>query len=261
MRRSCGESGCSSTESARRWRQIAKIRNAIASRYMKPQTHSIVRHTMSMCCAWRPRGCSAECMTLRSVGLSRRRVQLFVALALLRRNLCVIVPTGSRSLRPVTAERAHVCGELPHLLRRDLAAECGHAVRPALHDREIDLVDLAAVDPAVVHQRRAGAAAAMPMTTGAVERGKETLSLREVIGAVLVRMSLLLTKLREGLACHERAQRDLIRREVAAGRSLEHAVLAMTGGERQQEQEKKAPKCGRLRFSPTPRSRIEAGPA
>src|SRR5687767_1034725 len=94
----------------------------------------------------------------------------------------------------------------------------------------------------------------MRMATSAVERGKQTLALGKMIGVVLVCMSLLLAKMHGRLARDERAQRDLSRREVAAGRSFELAVLAMAAGEIQEKKEQEANAAARTHtaFRPSP---------
>src|SRR5215218_7374429 len=72
-----------------------------------------------------------------------------------------IVAAGRRILRDITAHRAHVSGDLPNLSVGDFVAERRHAVWPPIADGGDDVIDLAAVDPFVVHQSRTGAATAV----------------------------------------------------------------------------------------------------
>src|SRR3954462_8139155 len=77
--------------------------------------------------------------------------------------------------------------DLPDRLVGYPVAERGHAVRPALHDGRVDVLDLTAVEPLVVHQRRPDIAPAMGMAAVAVEPRVKLLALRQVEGVLLDR--------------------------------------------------------------------------
>src|SRR5581483_57088 len=83
-------------------------------------------------------------------------------------------------------ERLHVARELPDLLDRQLVAEGWHAVRASVADGGDEVDQIGAVEPIAVDQRRPGAAAALGVTSAAVEPGIEPLALAELIGVALV---------------------------------------------------------------------------
>src|SRR3954469_8560817 len=152
-----------------------------------------------------------------------------------RARMHVVVARGRRVLRHVAAHRAHIAGDLPDLVVRDLAAERRHAVRPALADRVDDVLDRAAVDPDIVDQRRPGAAAAIGVAADAVEPAVERLALGEVVGVALELLALAADLARRaGRAWEQRHERDLL---LALGRGgAEAALLALAAGKRQRRQ-------------------------
>src|SRR5215217_8311705 len=149
-----------------------------------------------------------------------------------RARMHVVVARGRRVLRHIAAHRAHIAGDLPDLVARDLAAERRHAVRPALADRVDDVLDRAAIDPDVVDQRRPGAAAAIGVAADAVEPAVERLALGEVVGVALELLALAADLARRaGRARKQRHERDLLL--ALRRRGAEAALLALAASERQ----------------------------
>src|SRR5215213_4538084 len=165
-----------------------------------------------------------------------------------RARMHVVVARGRRVLRHVAAHRAHIAGDLPDLVVRDLAAERRHAVRPALAERVDDVLDRAAIDPVVLDQRRPGAAAAIGVAADTVEPAVERLALREMVGIALELLALAADLARRaGRAWEQRHERDLL---LALGRrGAEAALLALAAGERQRRQGEE----GERRHSTAPR--------
>src|SRR5215216_2277560 len=93
---------------------------------------------------------------------------------------------GRCRLGKVLRQRAHISGDLPYLLRRELVAKCRHAVLTAVPNTDHDIEQVAAVLPAAVDQGGAGTPATVGMTTLAVEPRVEPLSLAQLIGACFV---------------------------------------------------------------------------
>src|ERR671932_52205 len=109
-----------------------------------------------------PTGSIADCTPPRHAASDSRTS---TAPALLRALLAaarvhVVVARGRHVLRQLPAHRADVADQLPDLRVRHLLPERGHAVRPPLDDGLEDVRRVAAVDPLLVLQRRADAAAA-----------------------------------------------------------------------------------------------------
>ena len=93
-----------------------------------------------------------------------------------------------RALRLEAADGADVRRQLPDLVDRDVPAVRRHPVRPALGDRREDVRGRAAVDPFGVHQRRADAAAAVEVASGAVVLLEELLPLADRVRVSFVRI-------------------------------------------------------------------------
>ena len=70
--------------------------------------------------------------------------------------------------------------------RRDLAAPGRHAIRSPLDERLVDLLEPAAIDPLVVHERRPHAAAAIGMAARAIVLAEQTLAADDGFGIVIV---------------------------------------------------------------------------
>src|SRR3954447_630191 len=152
-----------------------------------------------------------------------------------RARMHVVVARGRRVLRHIAAHRAHIAGDLPDLVVRDLAAERRHAVRPALADRVDDVLDRPAIDPDVVDQRRPRAAAAVGVAADAVEPAVERLALREMVGVALELLALAADLARRaGRAGDQRHERDLLL--ALRRRGAEAALLALAASERQGRQ-------------------------
>src|SRR5215204_4117609 len=88
-------------------------------------------------------------------------------------NRHVVVAAGRRVLWHLSAEGVDVGDQLPDLLAGDAAAERRHSVGASFDNGGVDLLGLGAVDPLVVGERRADAAAAVRMAAAAVEGGEE----------------------------------------------------------------------------------------
>src|SRR3954453_11922621 len=164
----------------------------------------------------------------------------------------VVVAARRGVLRGVAAHRTHVGGDLPNLVVRDFSPERRHAVRPALADRMHDVLDRAAVNPDVVHERRPRSAAAVGVAADAVEPFVELLALAQVIGVFLEFLALAagIDRRRAGTG-GERRERDLFIGLRGDGVRPERAVLALARGERNAEREEEQ---GR-----DPGHRLEAG--
>src|SRR4051794_26371548 len=98
----------------------------------------------------------------------------------------LIVPRGGDVTSHEPAECAHIGRDLPDLILRNFSAERRHAVRPAFADAGGDVFDRAAVDPHVVHQRRARTPTPVSMTTAAVVPSVQLLALAYVKRVFLV---------------------------------------------------------------------------
>jgi hypothetical protein len=68
----------------------------------------------------------------------------------------------------------------------DFLAPRRHAVRPAVDQRLVDLLEAAPVDPDIVHQIRAHSAAAARMAAGTVVLGEQSLAGIHRLGVVQV---------------------------------------------------------------------------
>src|SRR4051812_43460028 len=90
--------------------------------------------------------------------------------------------------RQLSAERTHVRHELPNLILRDLPGERRHAVRPAFHDRVVDLPGFDAVNPVSIYERRTDTASTIGVTSRAVVGTEKTFALRDGIRILLVRI-------------------------------------------------------------------------
>src|SRR4029079_14210863 len=75
-------------------------------------------------------------------------------------------------------------GELPDLLVRQKAAEGRHAVRASFANAGPNVLDRVAVDPDVVHQRRAHTAAAIEVATDTVHGAEKLLAGSDLFGIV-----------------------------------------------------------------------------
>lgn len=81
-------------------------------------------------------------------------------------------------------ESERVSCELPDLFVGQKAAEGGHAVRAPFANAGPDVLDRVAVDPDVVHQRRAHTAAAIKVTADTVHCAEKLLAGSDLFGIV-----------------------------------------------------------------------------
>src|SRR4051812_44897737 len=81
---------------------------------------------------------------------------------------------------------ADVSGDLPDLIVGDFAAIGGHAIGPAFDDGGENLLGLAAVNPFLIHERRAHAAAAVCVAADAVHRLVHSLAFGHRWGIFLI---------------------------------------------------------------------------
>src|SRR5690242_13105679 len=88
----------------------------------------------------------------------------------------MIIARGAYVFAQLTAERSHVGDDLPDLLVGNFAAKGRHSVGTAFDYSCMNLLGGAAVNPFVIHQRRAHAAAAVGMTADTVVPGEEPLA-------------------------------------------------------------------------------------
>src|ERR1051326_639384 len=100
----------------------------------------------------------------------------------------VVVARGRDVLGQLAAHRADVRNNLPDLKFGNLAPERWHSIRPSFNNGCGDVLGLAAIDPARVHQGWANAPASMKVTANAVVHLVKLLSLAHCIGAVFIRI-------------------------------------------------------------------------
>src|SRR5437868_2085206 len=98
----------------------------------------------------------------------------------------VVIPPGRSVDARLSRHAAYICGELPYLIGSDLAAKRRHSVGPALNNCRVNLLGTTAVDPLVIHQRDAHAAATMGVAADAVECLIKPFPFRNGIGVVLI---------------------------------------------------------------------------
>src|SRR5215204_5949020 len=234
MRRSLAGSTASGSARGGPRRMSATASAIITATKIAVSTAVNIQNSQASSRACGPCGSSADCQPrqpARARATKHRRMEARILIAASLRRLT----RGRRVLRHIAAHRAHIAGDLPNLIVRDLAAERRHAVRPTLADRVDDVLDRAAIDPDVVDQRRPGAAAAIGVAADAVEPAVERLALREVVGVALERLALAADLARRaGRARKQRHERDLL---LALGRGgTEAALLALAAGERQRRE-------------------------
>src|SRR2546423_15515349 len=87
------------------------------------------------------------------------------------------------------AQCPHIRHQLPDLIVRNLAAECGHSVWSPLCDGREDVLWVATVNPLVIRQWRPDPSAAVRMAAGAVHLVEESLALRHRVRVILVRIA------------------------------------------------------------------------
>src|SRR3569833_1193504 len=126
--------------------------------------------------------------------------------------LLLVVAARSGGLAFVGADGLHIARKLPDLIRRQLAAEGWHSVRPPVPDRGEDRHHLGPVIPPAVEESGTGAATAVTMAALAAEPGIEPLTLAEIVGVGLVRLPQHEIDVWGGASDPIRHQRDLIQR-------------------------------------------------
>src|SRR5947209_784198 len=149
--------------------------------------------------------------------------------------LLFITAAGRRRLGRIGAERLHVAGKLPDLLGRHLAAECRHAMRPAVPDRCEDRHHFRTVIPPAVKKGRSGPASAIPVTGPAAKPRIEPLALAQVVGVGLIGLVESKIDLRRSAADTIRHQCDLVERLTDRRIEPKLALLSLASGQQQRE--------------------------
>src|SRR4051794_11300602 len=88
-------------------------------------------------------------------------------------------PLGRCRLRLELVHGPNPRDQLPDLIFRDTPPPCGHAVRPAFHDRVKKVRRIIPINPDVLYQRRSDRTATVGMAPGAVVPGEEPLAFRD----------------------------------------------------------------------------------